>query len=95
MAWASSLVMGLEALPSRTVSAMTCLNLRYTRGVASKWSIVVRMAEAVVSEPATIMNTDSDSHSFWVSPLRMKDPWVAMRACVTRYRGGGIMMRDD
>lgn len=43
----------------------------------------MRMAVAELSEPAVMEKTHSSSHSAWVRPLRMKEPWAG-------GRGGGV-----
>jgi hypothetical protein len=37
--------------------------------------MVIRIADAVVSEPATSMNNPSASHFSWLKPFRIHDPY--------------------
>lgn len=49
------------------------------------------MAVAELSEPAVMEKTHSSSHSAWVRPLRMKEPWArgGLNFCVCQEGKGG------
>jgi len=47
---------GLEILPARTASSISACRRAYTRGEVMTWSIMARMAEAVVSEPPRLLS---------------------------------------
>jgi hypothetical protein len=71
----SEFLIGDDTFPSRTAALISSFNRWYTRGMERIWSMVIRITDAVVSDPAMNMNSASVSHSGFVRPWRMNDPY--------------------
>lgn len=92
IAFASSCLIGLETTPLLTASETTIFNLLYTRGVDMRYSIVHRMVDAAVSEPAVMENNISLRQGPSGRPCRIKAPCLLTPVPPAK---GGVHMSND